>query len=132
MNRETWVHKRDPWEPVAYDDDVILAALAFDKGVANAQQQLLLKEWFRYTSAADDWAFRPGPEGQQYSMLIMGRQFVWKQFAKLLHPALTPKAKRSSEELNARVPRPIERPPTIERPVKAKRTRKPKDITSNG
>lgn len=121
MTHETWRPKKDAWEPADYDDDVVLARRALAKGVANAAQQQLLNEWLRYVCAADDWAFRPGDP--RSTDIVLGRQFVWQQFEKMLHPALTPKDKTALAELQGRSVRPFERPLPLAKPSRKGRKR---------
>lgn len=120
MSAQDWRPKRDPWEPVDYDDDVILAIRALKSGVANAGQQMLALEWLEHVCAADDWAFRPGD--MRATDLVLGRQYVWAQIEKMFHPALTPKERRAPEQ-PGRAVRPIERPQKLERPKRKRNQR---------
>ena len=113
---ETWRPKQNPWEPADYDDDVILAVRALEKGVANAGQQQLTCEWLKYVCGADDWAFRPGSDTRATDIML-GRQFVWQQFEKMKHPALDPKVKEKPQ-VEQRSISPAKRPEKLTRPRK--------------
>lgn len=110
---EDWRPYEDPCAPVDYDDDTVLAARALEKGTANDAQQKLLYAWLRYACAADDWAYRKDTRATD---IFLGRQFIWQQFQKLLHPAMTPKDKRAVAEQHVRDAKAIQRPPSLDRP----------------
>jgi hypothetical protein len=118
MTDKQWLPKKEAWHPVDYDDDVVLAVRAVESGVANAGQQRLFFEWLRYLCAADDWPFRPGDSRE--TDIMLGRQFVWSQVAKMNHPGLTPKT-REKPQTQSREVRPIERPAKVKRPPRKTR-----------
>ena len=112
-----WKHKANPWEPVDYHNEegdtapVVYAVRALVAGKANDGQQKLFVDWLAHVCAADDWAFRPGE--QRGTDIMLGRQFVWGQVRKMLHPATTPKPKANGHTTGvnpAAVKRPRGRP----------------------
>ena len=116
MTDKQWLPKKEAWLPVDYDDDVVLAVRAVEKGVANAGQQQLFFEWLRYLCAADDWPFRPGDTRE--TDIMLGRQFVWSQISKMDNPALTPKTREKPQTVPARGGK-SERPAPLKRPRKS-------------
>lgn len=89
--KKIWKPKANPWEPADYDDDVLYAVRAFHGGHANDVQQKLVWEWLLYVCGDDDWQFRPDDRGgQRATDVALGKQYVAKQFRKMLSPVLTP------------------------------------------
>lgn len=113
---EDWRPYEDPVMPVDYDDDTVLAVRALEKGTANPGQQQLVMQWLKYACAADDWAYRKDTRATD---IFLGRQFIWQQFQKLLHPALTPKDKRAVAEQHVRDAK-VQRPAPLVRPTTRK------------
>lgn len=96
MSHRTWYPKKDPWMPAEYDDDVIYAVRAFEKGIANDGQQKLVWDWLMYLTGSGDQfqdiSFRPGADGMRATDFAEGKRFVGQQIRKLLRPELNPKA----------------------------------------
>ena len=90
-----WSHKKDPWHPPDYDDQVIWAVRAFAKGEATQSQQQTVWEWWMYTTGASeefaDLSFRPGEEGRRATDFAEGKRFAGLQLRKLLRSELTPR-----------------------------------------
>lgn len=90
----SWQFKPNAYDPVDYKDEkgdagpVIWAMRAFAQGKATESQQRLIWAWLRYASGVDDWAYRPS---QDQTLVMLGRQFVFKQALKFLDPVMTPR-----------------------------------------
>lgn len=95
MTQKTWRHKAQPWEAADYDEDVVYAVRALFKGEAMPHQQIMVRDWLMYVSAAgegfDDLSFRPGADGARATDFAEGKRFVGLQFRKMLRAEVTPK-----------------------------------------
>ena len=83
--------KQHPYEPVAYDELVLMAVRAFSTGTANSAQQAEVWAWLQYLTGTGDYAdmsFRPGgSEAERETAFAEGKKFVGYQVLKMLHPA---------------------------------------------
>lgn len=103
-----WHPHRDPLI-AEYDEDVIYAVRAFEKGIASDGQQRLVWAWLMYVSGVSDQAYRPGGlEGQRATDFACGKQFVAHQFAKMLSPDVLDGLKRETEKSARRSSGPTE------------------------
>jgi hypothetical protein len=91
VSQKPWIAKTHPWEPADYDDQVIYAVRALEKGVANDGQQKLFWAWLQYMTGADDLSFRPGEGGERATSFAEGKRFVGQQVRKMTSPLLNPK-----------------------------------------
>ena len=102
MINRNWRPKKEPWMPVDYDDDVIYAVRAVEKGIASPSQQKLFWDWIMYTTGAgeqfQDISFRPGADGVRATDFAEGRRFIGQQVRKMLRPELTPKPKADPKD----------------------------------
>lgn len=81
-----------------YDDDVVYAVRAVWNGTANDGQQKLCADWIEFvcgTGRFQDVSYRPGATGDRDSAFAEGKRFVGLQLLKMLHPSVTPAAKKS-------------------------------------
>jgi len=101
MINRSWRPKKEPWMPVDYDDDVIYAVRAVEKGIASPSQQKLFWDWIMYVTGAgeqfQDISFRPGADGVRATDFAEGRRFIGQQVRKMLRPELTPKPKEETD-----------------------------------
>lgn len=85
-----WRHHKEPWTPLDYDEDVVMAFRQFAEGKANEGQQKTVLSWLQYACGVGEYAdlsFRPGgPEGDRLTAFAEGRRFVGLQALKLLTP----------------------------------------------
>lgn len=82
---KNWHHKKEPWKPSEYDEQVLYAVRAFRAGIANEGQQMLVWDWLMFVSGVTDLPFRPGGlEGQRDTDFASGKAFVGHQFNKML------------------------------------------------
>lgn len=95
-----WRHRKHPWEPADYDEEVIYAIRAFRDGKALPHQQALAWKWLMFVTAAgdgfDDLSFRPGGDGQRETDFAEGKRFVGLQMRKMLHPDVLEAAKKQA------------------------------------
>lgn len=94
-----WRPHKDPWHPPDHDESVVYALRALAEGVANAGQQKLMVDYFRYITGLDDMSYRPGEEGRRDTDFAEGKRFVGRELFKLLHPLYTPNANKKSKRL---------------------------------
>ena len=91
-----WRHKKDPYLPPDYDENVIYAVRSFRQGVANEGQQKLLWDYLAYLGGVgDEWQdlpYRPGNDGDRDTVLALGKQFPIFNMRKLCRPEYTPPA----------------------------------------
>lgn len=85
-----WRHKKHPWEPSEYSEEVIYAIRAMRDGTALPHQQQLAWKWLMFVTAAgdgfDDLSFRPGSDGPRETDFAEGKRYVGLQLRKMLHP----------------------------------------------
>jgi hypothetical protein len=85
-----WRHRKHPWEPAEYSEEVIYAVRAMKDGTALPHQQQLAWRWLMFVTAAgdgfDDLSFRPGGDGPRETDFAEGKRFVGLQMRKMLHP----------------------------------------------
>jgi hypothetical protein len=83
-------HKAHPYEPLDYDEDIVMAFRQFVLGKANEGQQQTVWKWLQYACGVGEYAdlsFRPGgQEGDRLTAFAEGKRFVGLQASKLLHP----------------------------------------------
>lgn len=83
--------KAHPYEPVDYDELVLMAVRSFSTGTANAAQQAEVWAWLQYVTGTGEFAdlsFRPGgADAERESAFAEGKKFVGLQIQKMLHPA---------------------------------------------
>jgi len=83
--------KQHPYEPVDYDELIVMAVRSFSTGTANAAQQAEIWGWLQYVTGTGEFAdlsFRPGgAEAERESAFAEGKKFVGLQIQKMLHPA---------------------------------------------
>lgn len=83
--------KPHPYEPVDYDELVVMAVRALSTGTANAAQQAEIWAWLQYVTGTGEYAdlsFRPGgAEAERESAFAEGKKFCGLQILKMLHPA---------------------------------------------
>lgn len=93
--QDTWLPKKEPWQPHDAGELVTYAIRAFAAGKASDSQQRLLWDWLGYiTGTGDAWSdlsFRPGEDGRRQTDFAEGKRWVGLQMRKHLHPAMTPK-----------------------------------------
>ncbi len=88
-----WWPKRDPWHPPDYDERVIHAVRALERGQASQAQQLIAWRWLMYVTGVEEMPYRPGgTDGERDTTFALGRHFVGFQLRKMLHPEITPPA----------------------------------------
>lgn len=109
-----WLPDPSPWKPPAYDEQVIMAIRAIERGVANAAQQQLFWRYMMFTTGASDefadLSYRPNSERD--TVFAEGKRFVGLMFRKLLRAEFTPK------------PKTPEAPKAIQRRMRERRTQK--------
>ena len=112
----SWSHKKDPWHPPDYDDQVIWAVRAFFQGEATQSQQMTVRDYLMYvTGASEEWAdlsYRPGEDGRRATDFAEGKRFSGLMLRKLLRPELTP---RGEHEVGV---------PTLAKPKRQRRKEK--------
>lgn len=85
-----WKPKRNPYEPVDYDEHVVMAFISFRSGTANQGQQDTVWQWLQYVCGVGEYtdlSFRPGgSEGERDTAFAEGKRFCGLQMMKLLHP----------------------------------------------
>jgi hypothetical protein len=83
--------KKHPYEPVDYDELVVMAVRALSTGTANSAQQAEVWAWLQYVTGTGEYAdlsFRPGgAEAERESAFAEGKKFCGLQIMKMLHPA---------------------------------------------
>jgi hypothetical protein len=95
MSPRKWGPKPQPWLPPDYDDQVIWAWRAFCQGKATESQQIIMRDYLMYVTAASeefaDLSFRPGEEGRRATDFAEGKRHVGLMMRKLSRPELTPR-----------------------------------------
>ena len=97
--------KAKPYEPVDYDERVVMAIRALWTGTANDAQQGEVRDWLQYvtgTGAFADMSFRPGgAEAERETAFAEGKKFVGLQILKMLHPITLEAVKQESKKKQA-------------------------------
>ena len=95
-----WRHRKHPWEPAEYSEEVIYAIRAMKDGTALPHQQQLAWRCLMFVTGAgdgiDDLSFRPGGDGQRETDFAEGKRYVGLQLRKMLHPDVLEAVKKQA------------------------------------